>query len=255
MAKWLKLDTDILDDEKITVIRSYPDGDSIVILWIGLLCMAMKKETDVLYVAESTPLSPEILSKHLDIPLKTVQLGLDVFVDLNMISVLEDMGICITNLANHQSLDKLEHQREMNAERVRRHRKKQKEIPDVTGGVTHYTVTGNGDRLDETRLDKTRTGKSVAQKHDPIPFKVIIDYLNDKFGTNYNYTTKKTQALIKARWADGFRLDDFKSAIAWCQWKWKGDAKMTDYLRPQTVFTGNMEAYIENFKREGDDGN
>ncbi len=42
---FIKLDINILDDNKIKLIRKYPDGDKLLILWLGLLCMAMKSET------------------------------------------------------------------------------------------------------------------------------------------------------------------------------------------------------------------
>jgi len=35
-----------------------------------------------------------------------------------------------------------------------------------------------------------------------------------------------------------------------CGYYWVKDAKMMDYLRPQTVFNGKMESYIQNFARE-----
>ena len=47
-----------------------------------------------------------------------------------------------------------------------------------------------------------------------IPFKEIVSFLNQTAGTNYKYNSKKTQILIRARWAEDFKLEDFKQVIS-----------------------------------------
>lgn len=42
-VKWIKIVTDIFDDEKIQLIESMPDADSIIVIWFKLLCMAKLK--------------------------------------------------------------------------------------------------------------------------------------------------------------------------------------------------------------------
>lgn len=39
-AKWIKLATDIFTDDKIMLISALPKGDSIILIWIKLLCLA-----------------------------------------------------------------------------------------------------------------------------------------------------------------------------------------------------------------------
>lgn len=41
-VKWIKITTDIFDDEKILLIESMPDADSIIVIWFKLLCLAGK---------------------------------------------------------------------------------------------------------------------------------------------------------------------------------------------------------------------
>ena len=43
--------------------------------------------------------------------------------------------------------------------------------------------------------------------------KDIVEYLNLKTNSNYRYTSRKTQDLIKARMNEGFTLEDFKKVI------------------------------------------
>lgn len=71
----------------------------------------------------------------------------------------------------------------------------------------------------------------------------VIDHLNEKAGTKYRATTPKTQAVIRARLAEGFTLDDFKAVIdkqcaAWRNTQWE------KYLRPETLFGTKFEGYL-----------
>ena len=38
-VKWIKIVTDIFDDEKMILIESLPDADSIMVCWFKLLCL------------------------------------------------------------------------------------------------------------------------------------------------------------------------------------------------------------------------
>ena len=42
-VKWIKICTDIFDDEKILLIESMPDADSIIGIWFKLLCGSGKQ--------------------------------------------------------------------------------------------------------------------------------------------------------------------------------------------------------------------
>lgn len=97
--------------------------------------------------------------------------------------------------------------------------------------------------LDEEKKDKTKQPAKKAK--NGIPYKEIIDCLNESTGKNYRHTTKQTQSLIRARWYEGFTVDDFRRVITGRVEKWRGDAKMNEYLRPQTLFGGKFEAYLQ----------
>jgi len=74
--------------------------------------------------------------------------------------------------------------------------------------------------------------------------KKIIEYLNQKTGKNFKDTTTKTKAFIKARISEGYTLDDFKTVIDKKTAKWLNDPKMSDYLRPETLFGTKFESYL-----------
>lgn len=76
-----------------------------------------------------------------------------------------------------------------------------------------------------------------------IPYKEIIDYLNSKTGKNYRDNVQKNRSLIKARWSEGYRLDDFKQVIDNMVKDWSG-TKYAKYLRPETLFGTKFDGYL-----------
>lgn len=76
------------------------------------------------------------------------------------------------------------------------------------------------------------------------PYEEIISYLNQKLGTKYSHTSRDTQKHIKARFRDGFTLDDFKHVIDVKVAEWGNDSKMSSYLRPKTLFGTKFESYL-----------
>lgn len=71
----------------------------------------------------------------------------------------------------------------------------------------------------------------------------IIQYLNQSIGTNYKPNSKSTIKLIKARFNDGFVLDDFYDVIDKKVKEWK-NTEMEKYLRPETLFGNKFESYL-----------
>lgn len=86
-------------------------------------------------------------------------------------------------------------------------------------------------------------------KQENIPYAEIVGYLNEKTGSSYKPTTKATQSHIKARWREGFRLEDFKAVIDNMTEKWGNDPKMSQYLRPETLFGTKFESYLNTKRR------
>ena len=74
--------------------------------------------------------------------------------------------------------------------------------------------------------------------------KDVVGYLNSVIGTDYKYTTEKTQSLIRARLREGFTVDDFKTVIDKKASAWLTDPQMQKYLRPETLFGTKFESYL-----------
>ena len=77
-----------------------------------------------------------------------------------------------------------------------------------------------------------------------IPYKEIIEHLNLCAKTNYKYRSKKTQSLIKARWNEGYRFEDFKYVHSVKMEQWM-NSDMEKYMRPETLYSNKFESYRE----------
>lgn len=81
------------------------------------------------------------------------------------------------------------------------------------------------------------------EKAEAIPYKEIINYLNEKTGSAYRASSKATQEHIRARYREGYTLEDFKTVILKKSEEWVG-TEMQQYLRPETLFGTKFEGYL-----------
>lgn len=87
--------------------------------------------------------------------------------------------------------------------------------------------------------------KDIGQvEPDNIPYKEIIAYLNNKTGRDYKPAAAKNKKPIHARWKEGYRLQDFKKVIDNKCFSWGNDPKMSQYLRPETIFGPKFDGYL-----------
>jgi uncharacterized phage protein (TIGR02220 family) len=74
-------------------------------------------------------------------------------------------------------------------------------------------------------------------------YAAVIDYLNIKANTHYRATSADTKKHIKARFDEGYTLDDFKSVIDKKTAEWIG-TEQEKFLRPSTIFGTKFESYL-----------
>ena len=101
------------------------------------------------------------------------------------------------------------------------------------------------DSIDENSIDKDSAGEILcpAKQNNSIPYQEIINYLNERLNSHYKVTTNKTQSQIRARFNEGFTLEDFKTVIDKKINEWNG-TPMQKYLRPETLFGTKFEGYL-----------
>lgn len=141
--KWIKLCTNIFDDEKIALIESMPDADSIIVIWFKILCLAGKQNNcGVLMLSDRIPYTEEMLATIFRRPMSTVRLALTTFESFGMIAIVNGT-ITIPNWEKHQSIDTVERYKEQTRERVASYRQRQKAIAAENSSVTQSNVTRN----------------------------------------------------------------------------------------------------------------
>ena len=115
---WIKLSVNIFDDEKIKLIKSMPEGDAIILIWIQLLCLAGKtNDGGAVYIGQHMNYTDEMISTICNQPLNTVRFALQTFEKFEMINLSQDGLISIANWEKHQNIEGMERVKTGNAER------------------------------------------------------------------------------------------------------------------------------------------
>lgn len=97
--------------------------------------------------------------------------------------------------------------------------------------------------------DKPKRNLSVNHKDNLMEdenvnvIKDIIEYLNNKVSKNFKITESNSRP-IKARINEGYTIDDFKKVIDIKKADWFLDPKMSEFLRPITLFGTKFESYL-----------
>ena len=127
-VRWIKITTDIFDDEKIQLIESMPEGDTLIVIWFKLLVLAGKQNySGVLALGDKVFYTEDMLTTVFRRKSTTVKLALTTFEQFGMIAFV-DGAVTIPNWEKHQNIDGLEKIRKQTRERVARHRQKQKAL-------------------------------------------------------------------------------------------------------------------------------
>ena len=171
--KWIKITTDVFNDEKIMLIEQMPEADTLLVIWLKLLCMAGKENNYGVFIMRNRmPYTEEMLATIFRRPLNTVRLALSTFEAFGMIEI-EDGIICIPNWEKHQNVDGLERIREVNRTRQQRYRERKKlaiaENSNVTGCVASRNCHAPEEDIDKD-IDKEKNNNSAKQ-----PSKADID--------------------------------------------------------------------------------
>lgn len=233
-VKWIKITTDIFDDEKILMIESMPSADSIIVIWLKLLTFAGKQNNGgVFLMSNRIAYTEEMLASIFRRDVNLVRMALKTFEQFGMIEIVENV-VTIPNWGKHQTLDAYEKKKERDRARIAKKRAEQKALlamsPDVSPDKSPDVASPEEERDKEEDKDKEI-------------YVSIVGYLNQRAGTNYRASSKKTKACIHARLEEGFTLDDFKTVIDKKAKEWIG-TEYEQYLRPETLFGTKFESYL-----------
>lgn len=204
-VKWIKITTDIFDDEKIMLIESLPESDAIIVIWFKLLCLAGKQNNKgVFMLNDRIAYTDDMLATIFRRKTATVKMALDVFERFGMVETVDGV-ITIPNWGKHQNMDKIESKAEYMRGYMKNYREKQKALVCKTNSKTNSkTNVSEADIDKEIEEDKDKEEKEVevetdnntppispskegelvkkkAKKQEPVVYYPNDELLNDAF--------------------------------------------------------------------------
>ena len=126
-VKWIKITTDIFDDEKILLIESMPDAYAIITVWFKLLCLAGKQNNSGVFMMGKIAYTDKMLATIFRMKESTVNMALQTFEQFGMIEIIDGV-ITIPNWGKHQNLDQMENRKEFMKNYMKEYRAKQKAL-------------------------------------------------------------------------------------------------------------------------------
>lgn len=161
-VQWLKVYTDIFDNEKMKKLLRNRNGDTYFRVWIQLLTLAAKSnQHGAILLGENIPMSKEDLAKVMHKTLNKLEKIIQDLYELDMI-IIEKETICIKNWNMYQSADELEKLRESNRRRQQKYRDKQKD--------SNVIVTSSNTE-DKNREEKNKNRQDISNLENESGFK------------------------------------------------------------------------------------
>lgn len=120
-VSFVKLQTSILSDEKLSIIDSWPDGNGLLynLVWLRLLALAGRQNNrGVFLIAGEIPMTPAMLAASIHVPAEIVENALEIFVSLRMMETDENGAYLLANWEIYQNVDGMEKHRDQTRARV-----------------------------------------------------------------------------------------------------------------------------------------
>lgn len=203
-VKWIKITTDIFDDEKILLIESLPDAYAIITVWFKLLCLAGKQNNSGVFMMGQIAYTDKMLATIFRMKEATVTMALQTFEQFGMVEIVDGV-ITIPNWGKHQNLDQLESKKEYMRNYMKEYREKQKQLTCKTSCKTN-------NKSNVSKADKEEETDKYNKEN--ITCKQVIDLFHS-ICTSYPSVKTLSEArkkAIKAR-LNTYSLDDFRIAF------------------------------------------
>ena len=209
-VKWIKIATDIFDDEKILLIDGLPDAYAIITVWFKLLCLAGKKNNGgVFLMNDKIPYTDKMLATIFRMNESTVKLALNAFEQFKMIEIVEGI-ITIPNWNKHQTLDAYERKKERDRLYQEERRAKQRALieksSDKSSERTSDVAVSDIDKEEDKDIDKERDIRG-----NRVDYQQIADMYNATCVSFPRLTrlSEKRKRAIKARLRK-YSIDDIQ---------------------------------------------
>lgn len=272
---WLKLKDDFFTDKKIKKLRNIAGGDTYTIIYLKMQLLSLKNK-GILYFDEIEDTFEEEIALEIDENVDDVKVCIMYLLKCGLMEMKDNDEY---SMIQTQELIGSETSSTIRSRKSRKIKSEREKMLQCNTNATQVQHKCNGDIYIDIDIDKEididiEKEKDIEKENkekdeighlslkcptkieiekdniyclanqDKIPYQDIVNYLNSRIGSNYKYTTNKTQTLIRTRFKEGFNYDDFIKVIDNMYNEWFFDKQMKPYLRPETLFGNKFESYL-----------
>lgn len=209
-VKWIKITTDIFDDEKILLIESLPDSYAIITVWFKLLCLAGKQNNSGVFMMGRIAYTDKMLATIFRMKETTVTMALQTFQQFGMVEIVDGV-ITIPNWGKHQNLDQMENRKEFMRNYMKEYREKQKAL---TSGKPNCKPNSKPNVRQAEEDKEEERDKELDIKKESISCQQIVDLYHSicKSFPSVRSLSDARRKAIKAR-LNTYTLEDFQAVF------------------------------------------
>lgn len=245
--KWIKVITDIFEDEKIKLIKSMPEGRTLVLIWFQLLMQAGKTNASGwIYLSEGCGYTPAMFATLFNESQQMVELALNLFSSkpFELIEMSRDGMLYIPNWEKHQNVEGMDKIRERERLRKAKQRERKKLTENVnlpplslgqggtSHGTSHQSPTTEIEEELEVDIDKEKIKHIVDLPSTPRTKRFISPTLEEVQA----YCDERQTGVDANRWFNHYTSNGWKvGKNAMKDWK----AAVRTWEQKQTSNGGN----------------
>ena len=239
-VKWIKITTDIFDDEKILLIEGLPDSYAIITVWFKLLCLAGKQNNNGVFMMGRIPYTNQMLATIFRMKESTVSMALEVFSNFGMVEIVEGV-ITIPNWKKHQSLDAYEKKKERDRLYQAERRAAQRALIEQSSDTSSDIASLEEEKEEDKDKEKEIHSIYLAKKENEFPvestgFSTALSTDEDKMRKKLRGELGKGVVLLSQEQMDDLldklsleEFDHYVSVVAECVLKGKPFKRKTHY--------------------------
>lgn len=212
-VKWIKITTDIFDDEKILLIESLPDAYAIITVWFKLLCLAGKQNNSGVFMMGRIPYTDKMLATIFRMKETTVTMALQTFEQFGMVEIVDGV-ITIPNWGKHQSLDAYEKRKERDRLYQAQRRAAQRALLEKSADESSDKSPDTSSDVAPLEEDKDKEIDRDNNSKEKTDFQAVVDLYHSicKSFPSVRSLSDARKKAIKAR-LQSFTLDDFRTVF------------------------------------------
>ncbi|HFZ6817562.1 TPA: phage replisome organizer N-terminal domain-containing protein [Streptococcus agalactiae] len=257
---YLKLKENFFESDEAIILESMPDGYIYSNILLKLYLRSLKND-GLLMFNNLIPYNAQMLATITRHQVGTIEKAIQIFRDLQLIEILDNGAIYMTNIQNFvgKSSTEADRIRKLRTEKnsgvqmlykctpeieieieIEKKKEKERELDKEKEYIVEQSPTEYlfPDWLEEKYVEQVKKGNPKN-----FDYRIPIAYLNQKMNSNYKFVKTNTD-LVKARLKDSYTLEDFKAVIDKKCSEWV-NSDMEKYLRPSTLFNASkFESYL-----------